>query len=88
MKLISKNNVEIADISYCLNIHEEVIKSWKYNFEGYKIPVNTRINISFIISWLWDYEDTNLCEFMVYAFPTAVKNVNTILSDVNKTTLI
>ena len=60
----NEGNLNISDINYCITTHEEVVKSRKFNFEGCRIPVNTRMNIDFIRSWLQDYEDTCLCDFL------------------------
>ena len=57
--LAIKGSLNISDINYFINAHEEVAKSKKFNFEGCR---NSGI-IEFIRSWLQDYEDTRLCDF-------------------------
>lgn len=82
--LAIKDSLIISDIKYFINAHEEVIKSKKFNFEGCRIPVNTRMNMEFIRSWLKDYEDTRLCDFLEFGFPIGVKNIDSITANVNK----
>ena len=42
------------------------------------------MNMEFIRSWLQDYEDTRLCDFLEFGFPVGATNVDSILFDVNK----
>ena len=80
----TKKSLNTSDINYFINTHEKVVKSRKFNFEGCRIPINTRMNINFIRSWLWDYEDTHLCDFLEFGFPIGAVNADSILSDFDK----
>ena len=82
--LAIKNSLNHSDINYFINAHEEVIKSKKFNFEGCRIPVNTRMNMEFIRSWLQDYEDYRVCDFLEFGFPIGAKDISSLLSDINK----
>lgn len=64
-----------------------VIKSGKYNFEHCRIPVNFRMNLNFIRSWLIDYKDKRICEFLEYGFPIGIDRTDTILKNVKKAEL-
>ena len=59
----------LSDIKFLLNAQNEVQKSGKFNFEGCKISINNRMNVSYIRSWLTDYADKAVCNLLEYGFP-------------------
>ncbi|MEW8546060.1 MAG: reverse transcriptase domain-containing protein [Candidatus Thiodiazotropha sp.] len=83
----TKKNTNISDIKFLLDAHHQVCESGKYNFEGCKIPVNFRMNISYIKSWLSDYKDTKLIEFLEFGFPIGFVGDKSILSHFNSKSL-
>ena len=50
-------------------MHQKVVCSGRYNFEGCQIPLPTRLNIPFFRFILSDYEDLAVCDFLEYGFP-------------------
>ena len=76
--------LNISDIQYFLQAHEEVIKSGKFNYEECRLPVNTRINLSFLRSWLTDYNDKRICDFLEYRFSLGANDFGCVLKDINK----
>ena len=72
---------------YFLHAHEEVIKSRKFNYEECRIPVNTRMNLPFLRSWLTDYNDKRICAFWEYGFPLGANDFGSVLEDTNKNEL-
>ena len=76
--------LNISDIQYFLHAHEEVIKSGKFNYEECRIPTNTRMNLPFLRSWLTDYNDKRICEFLEYGFTLGANDFGSVLKDTNK----
>ena len=51
----TKQNIQNGDVEFLLLAHEAVKESGVYNFEGCRIPINTKLIIQYIISdecWL------------------------------------
>ena len=63
------------DIQNFLDAHEAVVKSGKFNYEECRIPVNTHMNIPFLRSWLTDFHDKKLCDFLEFGFPLGLKKL-------------
>lgn len=76
----TKKNINVSDSNYLIEAHHQVCESGKYNFEGCKIPVNFRMNINYIRSWLFDYKDTKLIDLLEFGFPIGFKGNESILS--------
>ena len=72
-----------SEIQFFLEAHEAVVNSGKYNFEGCRIPVNTRMNINYMRSLLKDYKDKRVCDFLEFGFPMGV-SPDFVLQSVNK----
>lgn len=85
--LATTKYLKFSDFGYFLNAHEMVTASGMYNYENCKIPVNFRMNLDFIRSWLVDYKDKKVCDFLEYGFPIGAIESNTILKNVTKTEL-
>lgn len=56
-----------------VEIHELVKESKKYNFEHCRIPVNNRLNFSFMRKMLRDYSDIQVCDLLEFGFPIGFK---------------
>ena len=72
------------DSTVFLDDHHKVIASGKYNFEGYRIPVNEILNIEYINSLLHDYNDPLLCDFLEFGFLTGYHGNNEIFQQIKK----
>ena len=75
---------KIRKSNLLLDVHEKVIQSGKYNFEGCRIPVNEKLNIQYIREMLHDYKDQQLCDFLEFGFPIGYTGNNEILKNVSK----
>ena len=64
-----ENPDEILDDNQFLELHQKVVNSGLYNFEGWRIPLQTRLNIPFFRFMLSDYDDLAVCEFLEFGFP-------------------
>lgn len=60
MNDVSDEAVELAKI---------IMQSGKYNFEGLRIPLKTRWNTDLLQTWLHEYEDKQVAEFIKYGWP-------------------
>lgn len=49
--------------------------------------MNTKMNINFFRSWLSDYKDKEICEFLEFGFPIGAVGFKSILKNINKTEL-
>ena len=56
------NPLKIKKSKYLVEVHERVVQSGKYNFEGCTIPVNGKLNIQYIREMLHDYRDKQLSD--------------------------
>lgn len=59
-----------------VKISEQVKKSGKFNFEGCRIPINKKMDIAFMDSWLLDYQDAQVTSLMLYGFPIELVGEN------------
>lgn len=59
----TKQNIKKYDVEFLVSVHEAVKESGLYNFEGCKIPINTKLNIQYFRSMLADYKDYKMCVF-------------------------
>ena len=75
---------KIRNSKFLLEVHEKVVQSGKYNFEGCRIPINDRLNIPYIRNMLHDYKDQQLCDFLEFGFPIGYTGNNEIVKDVSK----
>ena len=64
--LNSSSNMNLVEI------HEKVIESGMYNFQGCKIPINEKIDIDFMDRMLGDYCDKEVLPLLRYGFPIEV----------------
>ena len=62
--LVSKENL----INY-IAIHSKIKASGLYNFQDCRIPVFSRLNISYIRQKLLNYSDYQVCDFLEYGWP-------------------
>lgn len=85
--MLPKNNISLnsGDIwcsglcswqDFLIMVHEKVIRSNKYNFEGCRIKVNNKMNIEFFRHMLADYKDFQVCELLEYGFPLGCTNAD------------
>ena len=58
-----------ADIQNKLKIHKMVQDSGKYNYEGCRVRVNDKINVTFMRTMLANYNDLQVCDFLEFGFP-------------------
>lgn len=82
--IATSNLLSVSNLKFFLDAHEEVTKSGKYNFEGCRIPVNTKMNLSYLRGLLSDYKDKHICDFLEYGFPMGVSSQKSLLKIVNK----
>jgi hypothetical protein len=52
-----------------IKIHEQIRKSGTHNYLGYKIPVQSGINVHLFREKLVDYHDNIICEFLEFGAP-------------------
>lgn len=50
-------------------MHDKIVKSGKYNFEGCRFPLQTHLNIDYFRFMLSDYHDKQLCDLLQFGFP-------------------
>ena len=65
----ASKSLALADIQNKLKIHKLVQDSGKYNYEGCRIKVNEKINVTFMRSMLRNYSDIQVCDFLEFGFP-------------------
>ena len=65
--------VSLTDTFEMLDIHKQVKLSGKHNFEGCRIPINTKINTDFMRNMLFDYKDKVVCDLLEFGFPLSFK---------------
>ena len=61
---VTKQNVKNTDIEFFLSTHQKVKESGLYNFQGCRIPINTKLNMSDLRTNLSDYKDQQICDFL------------------------
>jgi hypothetical protein len=66
-----ENNSTFSEVNKKILIHELVKKSGKHNFEGCRIPINNKINTSYMRQILstFQYNDMLVCDFLEFGFP-------------------
>ncbi len=47
--------------TFLVNVHDSVVNSGKFNYEGCKIPINHKLNFPFLRHMLADYKDYGVC---------------------------
>ena len=52
-----------------INMHDSIFYSGKYNFEGCKFSLHTKLNIDYFRFMLLDYDDCAICDFLEFGFP-------------------
>lgn len=62
-------NISSKDIENKIMLHEIIKHSGKYNFEGCRIPLDTKINVSYFREMLFDYRNNRICDFLEFGFP-------------------
>ena len=62
------------DIQQKLEIHRQIQKSGKYNFQHCRIRINFKINVDFMRTMLINYKDIQVCEFLEFGFPIGFKD--------------
>ena len=73
------------NIFFLLKAHNEVVNSGLPNYLGCKIPINHRMNIEYMRSLLFDYEDKIVCDLLEYGFPIGFEGDRSqVLKSVNK----
>ena len=50
-------------------MHNSIVSSGKYNFEGCKFSLDTNLNLDYFRFMLSDYHDHNLCDLLEFGFP-------------------
>lgn len=81
---VTAKHIKITDIEFLLETHNKVIESGKYNFEGCRISINEKIIINYLRSWLIDYKDEEVCDFLEYGFPIGYSGDETLLKNIDK----
>ena len=61
------------DILQKLEIHRQIQKSGKYNFQHCRIRINFKINVDFMRTMLINYKDIQVCDFLEFGFPIGFK---------------
>ena len=84
---ITKQNIKNSDIEFLLSAHHAVTESGLYNFEGCRIPINTKLNIQYLRSMLNDYKDYKVCDFLEFGFPLGFLGDDKILNNIEKKNL-
>lgn len=74
----------IRDANFLLEVHKKVTDSGKYNFEGCRIAINSRLNIEYLRSLLHDFKDQQLCEFLEFGFPLGYTGEGKVLKQIDK----
>ena len=57
-----------SDYDY-IQMHDEIVRSGRYNFEGCKFPLKTNLRIDYFRFMLHGYEDECICNFLEFGFP-------------------
>lgn len=65
----SSKSISFENIEKKLEIHKLVRESGKFNYEGCRITVNDKIDVSFMRQMLRDYNDIAVCDFLQFGFP-------------------
>ena len=68
---LSKENL----INY-IAIHSKIRASGLYNFQDCRIPVFSRLNISYIRQKLLNYSDYQVCDFLEYGWPVVHNGIS------------
>ena len=76
--------VEQSKTEFLLNTHNLVVDSKKFNFEFCRIPVNDRLNMSFLRHILSDYRDFQVCDLLEFGFPLGCSEHIRILKSNNR----
>ena len=79
----SKQYISESEIEFLIDAHKKVSESGKYNFEECRIPVYSRINVTYIRSWLTDFRDQTLCELLEFGFPFGFNGDQILLKQTN-----
>ena len=66
--------VEQSKTEFLLNTHKLVVDSKKFNYEFCRIPINDRLNMSFLRHMLSDYREFQVCDLLEFGFPLGMKS--------------
>ena len=81
----SLNQSTIERTQFLIDAHYKVKNSGVPNYMGCKIPVNTKMNISYMRSLLADYKDNKICDLLEFGFPIGFQGDRSkILSSLDK----
>ena len=64
----SKKSNNQSDYDY-IQMHDEIVRSGRYNFEGCKFPLKTNLKIDYFRFLLHGYEDECIFTFLEFGFP-------------------
>lgn len=64
------------DVSRQIQVHELIKMSGLPNFQGCKIPLDTKWNCEFLAQELADYSDKQIVEFIRYGWPIGITSTN------------
>ena len=65
--------VSLTDTFEMIGIYKQVKHLGKYNFEGCRIPINSKINTDFMRNLLFDCKDKVVCDLLEFGFPLSFK---------------
>ena len=55
-------------IKILIKKHNEIVRSGRYNFKGFRFPLKPNLKIDFVRFMLHDYEDASICDFLEFPF--------------------
>ena len=70
----SMSESEIDRCEFWVSANRIVRESGKFNFQGERIPVNSEWNLDLMETWLQNYEDKNLIDYLRFGWPLNVVN--------------
>ena len=80
---VTKQNIKPVDVEFLLSTHQKVKDSGLFNFQGCRIPINTKLNVQYLRSMLTDYKDQRICDYLEFGFPLGCSGDEIISSDID-----
>lgn len=76
LNLVQKLSTQCFENAVCLlsdkeyiSMHNQIVRSGRYNFEGCKFSLKTHLNIAYFRFMLHGYKDVGLCDLLEFGFP-------------------
>ena len=79
----SKKYLSQAHLEFLVDAHHKIIESGKFNFQECRIPIYSKLNVTYIRSWLADFKDQTLCDLLEFGFPVVFNGINLYLRILN-----